>query len=132
MNVPIELILYNKDDEPIKTLKRSIVPWGVMKKAMSLMQALEELQAQDKLEAKKTRFEKFKAWFDFSKAENETEVSLRMLEEFIVEFFGNQCTVKDLEGADTLQLMAVLQSIMARANSSMMANPQKPQRTRHK
>lgn len=133
MNSPIELILYDENDEPIKTLKRSIVPWGVMKKAMSLMEALDDLQKDDKPAAEKTRWEKFKAWFDFSKAKNETELSLRMLEEFIVEFFGHQCTVDELKGADTLQLMSVLQSIMSRAGSSMPTNPTKPRpRTRQK
>jgi hypothetical protein len=115
--------LYDTNDEPVKTLKRSIVPWGVMKKAMSLMEMFDVFEHADKPAADKTLWEKIRGWFRFSKTENETEASIRMLEEFIVEFFGNQCTAAELSGADTVALLAVLQSIMARANTAMPANP---------
>jgi hypothetical protein len=133
MNAPITLTLYDEKDEPIKEFKRSTVPWGVMKKAMSLMGSMNEL-SDDKPEAEKTKWEKFKAWFKFSKTEDPNVASLRMLEEFLVEFFGNGLKVDDLKKADTLELVSVLQSIISRASASMSslpANPRKPfKRTR--
>jgi hypothetical protein len=135
MNAPIELTLYNSDDEPISTFKRSIVPWGVLKKAMSLMQALEELSDDqaEKPEAEKTRWEKFKEWFKRGKTINATEVQLQMLEEFLVEFFGNKFTAADLKNADTMELMSVLQSIITRASAASNVNPMMPrQRIPHK
>jgi hypothetical protein len=126
MNAPIELTLYDTNDEPIKTYTRRTVPWGVMKKAMSLMQAMNDLSEKDKPDAEKTNWEKFKAWFSFAKTEDANEVSLRMLEEFLVEFFGDKFTVNDLKQADTLELVSVLQSIISRAAASMPVNPQKP------
>lgn len=127
MNTPITLTLYDKNDEPIQTFSRGIVPWGVMKKAMTLMESLQELSEP---KAEKTWLDKFAGWFKRAKTDNPTAASMAMLEEFIVEFFGHKFTASDLKNADTAELMAVLQSIIARANSAMPANPTKPQTRR--
>jgi len=128
MNAPIELVIYDEHDEPKQTYKRAIVPWGVMKKAMSLMKALDDLNNEKNSGQEQTRLGKLRSWFTRAKTDDPEVASLNMLEEFIVEFFGYQFKAADLKNADTGELMAVLQNIMARASNAMPANPTKPSR----
>ena len=40
VKAPIELNLYDDSDEPIKKLRRIIVPWGLAKKAVAISKSL--------------------------------------------------------------------------------------------
>ena len=130
MQAPIELTLYNERDEPVKTYGRSIVPWGLMKKAMSLMEALDSIDAQPVAQPNGP-LARFASWFTRTRQpKNANELSIAMLEAFMVEFYGGQFKAADLKNADTAEMMSVLNSIMARAKSAMPINPTPP-RKRH-
>lgn len=89
---PIKLTLYGPDDEPIKELSRSIVPWKILKRAISLSKGLNEA--------------------DFNEAD------LDGLTQLVIDFFGGEVTLSDLEnGADTGELLSVLQAIIAKASA---------------
>ncbi|RPI90330.1 MAG: hypothetical protein EHM40_18660 [Chloroflexi bacterium] len=112
----IEITLYGKDDEPIKTYERSIIPWGMLKKATRLMDQFEE----PKPEAKKK-------WF-WQKEEDANvrpeEKQMEAISQFVVDLFGNQFTVKELEnGADMGEIMTVFRSVITRANAAVKSNP---------
>lgn len=121
---PIELTLYNKDDEPIKTLTRSTVKWGILKRAARLAAQFED---DDKPEngvwAKFWR----KAWSPFKKEDESAEArKIRAISQFVVDLFDNQFTIKELEdGADITEVMAVFQNVLARA-SVIGQNPMRP------
>lgn len=115
----ISISLYGKDDELIKTYTREIIPWGILKKATRLMDSLDETSAAPQ-----------KKWFWenlFGKKENKErpeEKQMEAISQFVVDLFGNQFTVKDLEnGADVGEIMTVFQSVIARANATVKGNP---------
>lgn len=96
-NSPIALTLYDEHDEPVKELQRNIVPWGILKKALKLRDLGEK---------------------DFD------EKSFDELTGFVCEVFGNQVTSKELEEqADTVQIIAVMNAVISRANSYFPNQP---------
>lgn len=104
MPEPIQITLYGEDDEPIKTYTRSIIPWGLLKKAAKLSSLIGE-NAEDA----------------------GVEAAVSEVSAFVVEIFGNQFTVEELEqGADVGEIVAVLQAIVARASGLVKANPTLP------
>lgn len=118
----ITITLYDKDDQPIKTYERAIIPWGILKRATRLM---DQFADQNPTAAPATT----EKWFWQRKKKSGTEVrqeekQLEAISQFVVELFGNQFTVRDLEnGADVGEIMAVFQSVIARANATVKANP---------
>lgn len=100
MNTPIKITLYEGDEEK-KTYTCLIVPWGVLKKAIALTKNLN--------------------------AENIGMEDIDAVAELVVMAFGKQFTVDDLDaGADVSEMLAVLQSIVARASGIATANPTPP------
>lgn len=112
---PIELTLYDQNDEPKQTYQRSVIPWGLLKKAISIQKVINAPAPEQK------------QWWDFRKKDEEMsaeEAQLRAISQFVVDLFGNKFSVKDLEtGADIGEIMAVFQAVISRANASMKANP---------
>lgn len=111
---PIEITLY-KNDEPVDTFRRNTIPWGLLKKAISL---------QKQFEGKETGgHPKWQFW----KKNNETtkeEAQMTAISQFVVELFGNQFTVRQLEeGADISEIMTVFRAVMMRASVSVKENP---------
>jgi hypothetical protein len=110
---PIELKLYDADDNVSKTLIRSVVPWGLMKKALRLGNTFNKINPEDM-----------------------SESDLDELTAFIVAIFGDKVTMEEIEaGADTGDMMAVMNQIVAKAQGLMPSpnpiSPGKKTRARH-
>ena len=100
---PISITLYGPEDEEKKTYTRSIVPWGILKKALALSRAIG------------------------SDAKEINEESLDTIAQFVVDVFGGQFSVQDLnDGAELGEIVAVLRNIVARAGALVKANPTPP------
>ncbi len=101
---PIEIVLYDSDDKPIKTYTKSIVPWGILKKAIKLAKGLD--------------------------IDNMSEESFDELTAFVVAAFGDRFSTKDLDdGADITDMITVLTMIMSKAEALMpKTNPTPPGR----
>jgi len=96
---PIELNLYDETDEPIKELRRVIIPWGLAKKAVSL--------------SKKLR-----------KSDEIDDDQVDPITDLVIEIFGeDKVTREELEKfADLSDMVAVIRSIEARA-FNLVPNP---------
>jgi len=94
------ITLYDKDSEPVKTFNRGFVPWKLLKKAVRLSKSID--------------------------VDDLGEESLDELAGLVVETFGNQFTIDDLnEGADISEMITVLQTVISKARNAM-GNPIKP------
>ena len=117
MYPPIEITLYGKNDEVIGTYTRNVIPWGLLKKAISLQRQMEDKKQPDAS----------KRFWEFWKKTPDTtaeEAQLTAISAFVVELFGNKFTVKQLEdGADIGEIMTVFRAVINRANASVKANP---------
>jgi len=99
---PIEITLYSADDTPIKTYTKSIVPWGILKRAIRLTKNLD--------------------------VNNMDEGTLDELTGFVVAAFGDQFSMADVEkGADLSDMVSVLTMIVAKAGA-LAVNPTPPGR----
>lgn len=97
MSSLISLNLYDENDEVIKTVEKSVVKWGVMKKAIKLGKSMD---VEDFEEA------------DFDK-----------ISQFVCEVFDNKVTVKELEdSADMQDVFSVFKAVTNRA-SALNINP---------
>jgi hypothetical protein len=97
-STPITITLYEADDEIKKTYSRTVVPWGILKKAIALTKSLD---------TEKVRTEEIDA-----------------IAGLVVETFSNQFSIQDLDaGADVNEMISVLQSIVTRASALVQANP---------
>lgn len=92
MPVPVELTIYDSENEPVKKLSRLIVPWGVLKKAVRLAKSI--AQNPDDL----------------------GEYDLDQLTDLIIQVFGEEkITREELEtGADIGDMIATIQAIVGR------------------
>ena len=101
MQAPLKITLYSAEDEPTD-YTRSIVPWGILKQAI-------ELSA------------------EIGDGENVSGELLDAIGNLVVSVFGGQFTLEELnEGANLPEVMAVLTSVIARANGLVKANPTLP------
>lgn len=102
---PIELRLYNENDEVIDTLSRTRIPSYLLDMAIELQEQFASENGPKNADA---------------------------LFDFIVEFYGNQkITREDLKKqTDLIECMTVLQAIITRSTNLMtehiQANPQRP------
>jgi len=113
----LEITLYGKNDEKEKTYQRQIVPFGMLKKAARLMDAIENPESKAR-----------KKWYTFWQKVDENvrpeERQADAIADFVVELFDFQFTKKQLEtGADLGEMMSVLVAVMARANATVKSNP---------
>jgi len=98
---PITLTLYGANDEKVGEYSRTIIPWGILKRAIRLSKSMDK--------------------------ENPTDEDMDALAGLVMEVFGNQFTVEDLDnGADVSEMVAVLTAIMSKANAVMPKNPTQP------
>jgi hypothetical protein len=94
--LPIKITLYGPNQEADREIVARFVPWGILKKAVALTKELD--------------------------AANEVEVDA--IADLVVQTFHGQLTAEELNaGADLGEMLAVLQSIVARASGMMQANP---------
>jgi hypothetical protein len=97
---PITLTLYDAQDEKVGEFTRTIIPWGILKRAVRLSKTMNK--------------------------EDPSEEDMDALAGLVVEIFGNQFSVEDLDnGADVSEMVAVLTAIMSKANA-VMPNPTRP------
>jgi len=90
---PIELTLYNDQDEAVKTFTKSVVRWGILKKAIKLAKALD-------------------------KSEGLGDDDFDAISSFICHLFDDQFTVAELEnGADVSEIMTCFHAVVRRANT---------------
>lgn len=102
---PITIKLYGPDNEPTKTFERTIIPWGVLKKAIHMSNAIEN-------------------------PEEASEQDMDAIAELVVEVFGEQFTIEELnKGADVSETLAVIQAIVNRATALVQQNPTGPSLT---
>lgn len=94
----ITITLYSADNEVKQTYTRTVIPWGILKKAIALTRSLDQEQVGSE--------------------------DIDAVAALVVEAFGSQFTVQDLDqGADIGEMMSVLQGIVARASALVKVNP---------
>ena len=87
---PVQLTFYDANDEVTATYSRLVIPWGILKRAVRLMETLDQA--------------------------NMSEADVDAIAGLVVEVFGNQFSVADLDsGADVGEMLAVLTAIVQRA-----------------
>ena len=92
MSALISLTLYNNEDEVIKTYEKSVIKWGLMKKAIKLGKNMDEK--------------------DFG------EGDFDKISEFVCDLFDNKFTLKELEdGADMGEVFTAFKSVIKKAGS---------------
>lgn len=115
MYPPIEITLYDENDEPKQTYQRNVIPWGILKRAIGIQKIVNAPEPEQR------------KWFEFWKraeVPSVEEAQIRAVSQFVVELFGNKFTVKELEsGADIGEIMTAFQAVLTRANASVRANP---------
>lgn len=90
---PVEITLYNDDDEPIKTYSKSVVRWGILKQAIKLAKSLEE-------------------------SEGFGDDDFDQISAFICRLFDDQFSMSELEeGADVSEIMSCFHAVVRRANT---------------
>lgn len=92
---PIEITLYDENDEPIETYCKSVIRWGMLKQAIKLSKQLEGDGTSDL-----------------------SEDSLDGLTAFVCRLFDDRFTPQQLEdGADIAEITAAFRAVVNRANS---------------
>ena len=95
---PIKITLYEANNEIKQEYSRSMIPWGVLKKAIQLTKNID----QDAI----------------------GEKDIDAIAGLIVEAFGSQFTIQELDAhADVGDMIHVLQNIVTRATTLVAANP---------
>ena len=98
---PITLTLYDANDEKIGDYSRTIIPWGILKRAVRLSKTMNQ--------------------------DDPTEEDMDAIAGLVVEVFGNQFSVEDLSnGADVSEMITVLTAIMSKANAVMPKKTTQP------
>lgn len=101
----IKLTLYDPETSEVrKEFTRTFVPWRLLKSAIRLSKALANLDQN-----------------------NLTEEDVDAIAGLVVDVFGNQFTVDELnDGADLSEMMAVMQQVVAKAHGATPGNPPRP------
>ncbi len=104
---PITLVLYNSQNEVVKTLSRSFLPWGILELAIDLQQDFASLETDE--EGKVVGIE--------------TENIIK-LTNFIIYIFGDQVTADEInKGASIEDMFAAYSQIFKMVGQIMKANP---------
>ena len=110
-SAPLTLTLYGPDDEELNSYVRSIVPYGVFKRAVRFIKQLGVSGVSDL------------DHIDLTALDEEMTEALASL---VVFAFGDKFTVEQLEnGADLGDMMTLVENILSRA-SAMQGNPTPP------
>ena len=98
---PIKITLYDAQGEPKQEYSCALIPWGILKTAIALTKGFDQADV--------------------------SEADMDSIAQLVVDVFGKQFSVQDLdEGADIGEMIAVLQSVVARASSLVKTNPTLP------
>lgn len=91
---PVEITLYDENDEQVATFSKSVVRWGMMKQAIKLAKVLE------------------------SEKEELSESTFDALSAFVCRLFDDKFTPEALEsGADISEIMSAFRSVVNRASA---------------
>lgn len=91
---PIEITLYGLDDEPLQSYSKSVIRWGVLKKATKLANQIRE------------------------SGDNAFSEDFDAISSFVCLLFDNAFTSEQLEdGADVSEIMACFRAVVNRANA---------------
>jgi hypothetical protein len=105
---PIKLTIYNTDSEPVKELQTSIIPWGIMKRAIKLVKSLkvsENMSQAELLEAL-------------------NDEAIDTMTALVVDVFAGKVTVEELNrGVELGEMLPVIMAIIRKAFSGMGGNP---------
>jgi len=100
-NAPLSLTLYGIDNEIKRQVTRSIVPWGVLERAIDLHESLSELQLDDQGQPVVTDVQLFKS-------------QIADLTDFVVFIFDDAITPEEIKrGASIKDMFALYQQIFA-------------------
>jgi hypothetical protein len=103
---PLKLTLYGVDNEIKREITRSIVPWGILERALDIQEAFENVEAG---------------------AENQPRLDrdqVKMLTDFIVFLFDDAVTPQEIErGASLPEMFGLYQQIFAMVAQVMPKNP---------
>jgi len=89
---PVQITLYDKDDEPIQTYSVSVIRWGLLKQAIKLSK---------QINIKDSEIE---------------EGAMDAISGFICRLFGDKFTPQQLDdGADISEIMAAFRAVINRA-----------------
>lgn len=112
MAKPIELIIYNSQHEPIKTLSASLVPWGLLKEAFRMGRSFSTMGSDEK-----------RVWEAIDNGILDEVIRL------IAKLFQGQATVEEIEnGCEAAEIFATFTAITKRAANAMgvRENPPPP------
>jgi hypothetical protein len=130
----IKITLYNTDNEIVGEFERTVIPWGLLKRAIRLSEEINAANAEHTEPEPTDWLSRFKRWLH----RNDRKVSgeeqmMDQIASFVVDVFGGKFTVKQLdEGAEIGEMMAILQAIISRAQVMVPTNPPpKASRKRH-
>ena len=99
LNAPLKLTLYGIDNEIKREVTRSIVPWGVLERAIDLQESLSELQLDDNGQPVVTDVQLFKS-------------QIADLTDFVVFIFDDAITPEEIKrGASIKDMFALYQQI---------------------
>lgn len=100
---PISITLYDADDAPVKTFTRSVVPWGILKRAIKMAKHLNS----NVLDVK-----------------NLNEDLMDELAGLVVTIFGDRFSIEDLDkGADITDMVTVIEQIVSKAGGLVPNQP---------
>lgn len=108
---PLRLILYGANDEVKRELSRSIIPWGILERAIDLQDEFESLQADAD-----------------GGPVNISRDQIQKLTDFVVFIFDDTVTSDELKrGASVADMFNLYTQIFRMVSQSMPSNPTKAQ-----
>lgn len=103
-NAPLKITLYGVNDEIKKELTRSIVPWGILERAIDLQDEFQDV--------------------DTTALTNVSRDQIEELTNFVAFIFDNQVTADELKrGASLEEMFALYTQIFAMVSQVMQKNP---------
>lgn len=107
MNNVIELRLYDENNEVIRTLTRTFIPWGILELAIELQEEFADVKVAQNGEPQNIGIEQ-----------------VQRLTEFIVFIFGDAVSADELKkGASLVDMFSVFRQVFAMVEGIMAKNP---------
>jgi hypothetical protein len=107
MSQSITLNLYNENDEIVRTLNRSFIPWGILEFAIDLQEEFAEIEVAEDGSPK-----------------NIGREQIERLTDFVVFIFGDAVTPDELKkGASLVDMFSVFRQVFAMVSGIMKSNP---------
>lgn len=108
---PLKIVIYGVDNEVKRTVTRSIVPWGILERALEIQELFEALTGDDG--QPKLNLEQINA-----------------LTDFVVYVFDDAVSAEELKrGASLQDMLALYNQVFAMVSQVMPKNPTTPLQT---